>query len=256
MLDAIHSLYLAAADLEAASRPYQRLGLQPSADRRHVSVAGIRLELVAPDSAVAAIYGTSPPARALLAVGIAVADLGARIRQFADRGIADVRLVPGQRAAWLPLFEHAGADLLLVEEPVSPRGRTSSFPLKRLDHLAIVAPDLHEKSRFWSDTLGVPRSGEVMTSTMVIFQHRIGDAVVELLAPASAESPLRERPPGLVGMASWEVDNLAAAVAQAKSAGFTPNDPAPGPLPGTRIATIQGTELAGLNMQLLEYVGK
>jgi hypothetical protein len=45
-----------------------------------------------------------------------------------------------------------------------------------------------------------------------------------------------------------------AAVAQAQAAGFTVTDPATGVLPGTRIATVQGSELAGLNMQLLQYV--
>ena len=40
-------------------------------------------------------------------------------------------------------------------------------------------------------------------------------------------------------MASWEVRNLDAVVGQARSAGFTVSDAAVGPLPGTRIATIQ-----------------
>jgi hypothetical protein len=89
---------------------------------------------------------------------------------------------------------------------------------------------------------------------MVIRQLRIGDAVLELLGPASADSPLWKRPPGMVGMASWEVDDLEAAMGQARAAGFTVTDPAAGPLPGTRIATIDGAALAGVNMQLLQYV--
>jgi len=97
-------------------------------------------------------------------------------------------------------------------------------------------------------------SGEIVTPTMVVRQLRIGDAVLELLGPASPDSPLWKRPPGLVSMASWEVRNLDAAIGQARTAGFTGTDPAVGPLPGTWIATIQGTELAAVNMQLLEYV--
>jgi hypothetical protein len=66
----------------------------------------------------------------------------------------------------------------------------------------------------------------------------MGDAVLELLGPASLESPIWKRPPGLVGMASWE--DLDAAVALARAAGFAVTDPAAGVLPGTRTATIQG----------------
>jgi hypothetical protein len=49
------------------------------------------------------------------------------------------------------------------------------------------------------------------------------------------------------------VPDLDAAVRQARAAGFTAPDPAPGVLPGTRVATIRGPELAGVNLQLLQY---
>jgi hypothetical protein len=90
---------------------------------------------------------------------------------------------------------------------------------------------------------------------MVIRQFQIGDAVMELLGPASADSPIHRRPSGLVSMIAWEVDNLTAAVDQARTAGFTVPDPATGVLPGTRTATIPAAELAGVAMQMLEYVG-
>jgi hypothetical protein len=93
----------------------------------------------------------------------------------------------------------------------------------------------------------------VRTPTLIIRQLRIGDAILELLAPASADSPLHQRRPGLVSMASWEVKDLQAAVAAARAAAFTAPDAAPGPLPGTRISTIPGSELASVNMQLLQY---
>jgi hypothetical protein len=55
-------------------------------------------------------------------------------------------------------------------------------------------------------------------------------------------------------MASWEVAGLDDAVALARGAGFAATDPAAGVLPGTRTATIQGADLAGVNVQPLEYV--
>ena len=100
----------------------------------------------------------------------------------------------------------------------------------------------------------MPVAGEVVTPHLVIRQLRIGGAVLELLGAASAESPIRQRTPGLVSMASWETADLDAAVSQARAGGFTPSDPAAGPLPGTRISTIPAIELAGVNMQLLQYV--
>jgi hypothetical protein len=55
-------------------------------------------------------------------------------------------------------------------------------------------------------------------------------------------------------MVAWEVDDLDAAVSLARDRGFTPSDPTLGILPGTRTATIPAAELAGVGMQLLEYV--
>jgi catechol 2,3-dioxygenase-like lactoylglutathione lyase family enzyme len=161
--------------------------------------------------------------------------------------------------AWLALHEQAGTDIVLCGHDGLAAAAGSvppghSFPLRRLDHLAVVTHDLEARARFWADVLGVAGAGEVATPAMVIRQLRLGDAVLELLGPAAPDSPVWKRPPGLVGMASWEVADLDAAVAQARAAGFAVTDPATGVLPGTRIATVQGTELAGVNMQLLQYV--
>ncbi len=131
---------------------------------------------------------------------------------------------------------------------------THAFPLKRLDHLAAVAPDLDATTRYWADVLGVPVAGEIATPALIIRQLKIGDAILELLGPATPDSPMAKRPPGLVSMAAFEVENLDAAVTAARAAGFTVPDPATGVLPRTRTATIPAGELAGMAMQLLEYV--
>lgn len=129
-----------------------------------------------------------------------------------------------------------------------------SFPLKRLDHLAVMAPNIEASTEAWSNILGVAVYGEVRGRAMIIRQMKIGDAIVELLGPESPETPLASRPPGLGSMAAWEVDDLDAAVATARARGFSPSEPATGVLPGTRVATIPGAELAGVGMQMLEYV--
>ena len=97
--------------------------------------------------------------------------------------------------------------------------------------------------------MAAPRSRNLKTGF-----KKIGDAVMKLLGPASADSPSYRRPPGLVSMVSREVDNLTAVVDQARAAGVTVPVPATGVFPGTRTATIRTPELSGVAMQRLEYV--
>jgi catechol 2,3-dioxygenase-like lactoylglutathione lyase family enzyme len=265
--EAIDSLFVAVPDLEAACRPYERLGLPPSSTRdgrRTLHVGGpahrVAVHFLAEPGRDAPLAGPVRQAlasgRGLFAVGLRVPHLSGAVDLLASRGVVATTLADaGGGLAWLPLHDRAGTDLVLVgqAEAARPDDPGHAFPLRRLDHLAAVAPDLEAETRFWADALGVPVSGEVMTATMVIRQLRVGDAVLELLGPASPDSPLRQRPPGLVSMASWEVPDLDAAVRQARAAGFTVPDPAAGVLPGTRVATIPGPELAGVHLQLLQY---
>jgi hypothetical protein len=256
--DAIDTLFVAVPDL-AACRPYERPGLRlvPTQHRGRGLLAGQAGNLVAVrflaeaavDSPLAApFHRAAAGGRGLFAVGLRVADLD----RPASKGI---RGTPFRDGAWLPLHEQAGTDLVLLRrERHADSPLAHSFPLKRLDHLAVVTHDLEEKTRFWAEVLSVPVAGEVKTPAMVIRQLRIGDAVLELLGPASPASPIWKRPVGLVSMASWEVSDLDDAVRRAREAGFTVPDPVEGVLPGTRIATIQGSELAGVNMRLLQYV--
>jgi catechol 2,3-dioxygenase-like lactoylglutathione lyase family enzyme len=266
--DAIDFLFVAVPDLEAACRPYARLGLPPSLTRdgrRTLHVGGpahrVAVHFLADPGRATPLAGPVREAlasgRGLFAVGLRVPDLSGAVDLLASKGVVATTVADGGGGlAWLPLHDRTGTDLVLVgqAEAAHPDQPGHGFPLRRLDHLAAVTPDLEEKARFWGDTLGVPVSGAVLTATMIIRQLRIGDAVLELLGPASPDSPLRQRPPGLVSMASWEVLDLDASVRQARAAGFTVPDPAPGVLPGTRVATIPGPELAGVDLQLLQYV--
>jgi catechol 2,3-dioxygenase-like lactoylglutathione lyase family enzyme len=126
--------------------------------------------------------------------------------------------------------------------------------IRRLDHLAAITPDLAAATAFWTEVLGVSLAGTIQTPVMRIHPLRIGDANLELIGPANAESPLAQRPPGLTPMIAVEVPDLVQAIAEARAAGFTLSDPTTGVLPGTRTATISADQLAGLGLQLLEYV--
>lgn len=261
MFHSIDSLLLAVPNLETASQAYDRLGLRlcpGSVGRRFFSVGPgdnrVSVELIgAIDASLAEFQQRAvKDGRSLFALGLRVTDREPLIGRLTDLGVQISRI--GQ-ADWLPLHDLAGADLLIRTSEAAQVGQPNHIlPLKRLDHLAVVTHDLDQKSRFWEEMLGVPVSGEITTPTMVIRQLRIGDAVLELLGPTSSDSPIWKRTPGLISMASWEVADLDAVVRQVRAAGFTVSDPAIGPLPGTRIATVPGAELAGVNMQLLEYV--
>jgi catechol 2,3-dioxygenase-like lactoylglutathione lyase family enzyme len=209
--------------------------------------------------------------RGLAVVVLRVPDLKAALANLSRAGIEAVAMeIPGGDGtkicdvASLPSQAPGAVNLALVQytQPhddahasLSKAGLlTHDLPVKRLDHLAAIAPDLESATRFWTDVLGVPVSGEIATPVMIIRQFKIGDAIMELLGPATADSPMRSRPAGLVSMTALEVPDLAAAVAHARAAGFSAPDPATGVLPDTRTATIPATELSGLGLQLLEYV--
>jgi catechol 2,3-dioxygenase-like lactoylglutathione lyase family enzyme len=256
--EAINTLDLAANDPTATAAAYERLGLRLTPNTLAGGSHSFRVGRGS--GAVTALLRPGDNA-GLSAVALRVTDLHDTLRSLASHGIA-ARSEPlpsgrGEQAR-LPLSTQAGADLILVQSdrPAAADPPAHAFPLKRLDHLAAVAHDLDATTRFWVDVLGVPVTGEVLTPAMVIRQLAIGDAIMELLGPTTPDGHIHRRPPGLVSMAAWEVEDLAAAVAQARAAGFTVPDPATGILPGTRTAIIPAAELGGTAMQLLEYVGR
>jgi hypothetical protein len=81
----------------------------------------------------------------------------------------------------------------------------------------------------------------------------VGDVDVELLKPTSPSSPLACLSPGLLPMVAFEVDDIGAAVALARTRGFTVPDPVPGVLPGTLVTSLPSDATAGLGFQLMQY---
>ena len=128
------------------------------------------------------------------------------------------------------------------------------FPLLRLDHLAVIAHDVERPCRFWETVLGVPTTGRVTGRGMDVRQLRVGDATVELIGPADADSPVHQRPQGLASVSAFEVADLDEVVALARLRGFELPDPAPGVLPASRVSTITPDQLGGLALQLIQFV--
>lgn len=287
----IDHVILPVPSLERAAEPFERLGLTLTPPTRHagrgtenraffvgepesefyVELLGIADEPEARRTRGDAAVNAWAPGGGLSGIALAVPDMAAALRALAEHGVQREAIAvtatdgrPIGAAAELGIADRAMTEIVLIQYPESPADRHARheaaglldhrFPLARLDHLAAVAPDLDAATRFWTDTLGVPVAGEIRTPVMIIRQMRIGDAVFELLGPATPDSPIASRPPGIVSMAAFEVPDLDAAVAQARAAGFTPSEPAPGVLPGTRTATIPAVELGGIAIQLLQYV--
>ena len=285
LYEGITRVILPVSNLETASAPFERLGLVLS-PARHVPSQGFSLrslavggpgnlfdvEIFCPDSggdqtSAQGQHGLED--RGLSAIVLRVADMAAALAALAERGIqATSRAIydaAGRKRidlAILPEMPDAATPVRLMQPAMSDEerlaeylgGRSHALPLKRLDHLAAVAPDLERSCRFWDEVLGVPTVGEVVSPTTVVRQLRIGDAIFELLGPASPDSPIRQRPPGLSSSCSFEVPDVEAAVAHARAAGFAVPDPRIGTLPGTIVSTIPATEMSGLNVQMLQYV--
>lgn len=283
--EGIDRAILPVSDMAAACAPFERLGLIVSPERAPKG-RGIRVRAVpigGPDNLfeLHLVSGTdeggagwdafsSVADQGLSTIVLRVTDLAETLAGLAKHGIAPTETQTVLNAdgskrselAVLPELPDAGVRLRLIQHYQSGAeifaehtgGKEHATPLKRLDHLAAVAPDLETACRFWDEVLGIPTVGEVVSPTVVVRQLRIGDAMFELLGPATPDSPIRQRPPGLNSMFSVEVPDLDAAVAHVEAAGFTLAERRIGTLPGTIIAVIPGTQTSGVNVQFLQYV--
>lgn len=294
MLQRIDHLVAPVASLDAAAEAYGRLGLALTPRTVHAGRGTANRAAFVGRSAADFVYlellaveapAQLPPSRAryadvaasgggLAAVAFTadrpldaalppLAAAGAAIDRSAVRADDGRLVVDAALAAGIPAIPFP---ILLVDYPGGldarfERSRSLGrfdhrFPLARLDHLAVLAPDLDAATRTWVDLLGLAVAGEIAAPGMVIRQLRCGDAVIELLAPVGDASPLAGRPAALLPVAAWEVAGpLDAAAAFARERGFSCPAPSPGVIPGTRRTTIPAAELGGVAMQLLEYAG-
>lgn len=287
---AIDHLIQVVPGLEAAAAAYERLGLRLTPETEHATTGTAnRVFFVANGDAefyvellsvrdrtlamrmrprYAALAGEGGPA----GIALAVADLEAAATTLDERGLtatitpvraADGRLVASTLEVDAPAL---GLPVTLIHypEPLPARRQRHeaaglfehALPLARLDHLAAIVPALDPACEAWERLLGVPVAGEVVSRErgMIIRQLRIGGAILELIGPATPESPLSSRPPGLIPMAAFEVADIAAAAAAVRARGFAVPGPTPGPLPGTLVTSVPGSDLGGVTVQLLQYV--
>lgn len=293
MLDRIDHLVVPVPDLAAAATAYERLGLvltpltehqgmgtanraafigTSAANFTYIELLGITDRALLEGSSRAHYLQAADAGGALSSIAFGTAGLSALVDRFAAAGmssdIREVHAADGRKIGDAAVVDGAGAlsfAVTVLQYPETWQDRydrsvaagrfAHEFPVKRLDHLAAIAPDIEAATAFWTGTLGVSLVGEIRTPGMIIRQLQVGDAIFELLGPDGPDSRMAGRPASLASMAAWEVEgSLDNAVDLARGRGFTVSDPEPGVIPGTRRASIPAGELAGLGMQLLEYV--
>jgi catechol 2,3-dioxygenase-like lactoylglutathione lyase family enzyme len=146
--------------------------------------------------------------------------------------VIDPRTAGGLR---LLLIEHTSTETLL---PAAPALADDAAACRGVDHLVVFTSDLDGAVRWWCDHLGArehwrrefPERGTVNAGMV------LGGLTIECVmrTPATA-GPRRDHFWGV----AYEVRNLAAAVARARRAGLTLDDPRPGLAPGTQVATVR-----------------
>ncbi|HEY7295855.1 MAG TPA: VOC family protein [Dehalococcoidia bacterium] len=291
LVDAIDHVILPVRDARAAVEPFARLGLTLFPGTRHqdagtenagffvgtgasgfyVEALGIADRAAAQRTHGDAFLAAADAGRGLSGVVLRTGDLGAAVARLQSHGVeCRVREVRGEDGTKIcdvaeahgPHADPVGLRLIQYFPSHAERWArreatgltTHAFPLKRLDHLAVIAPDLESETRFWRDVMDVPLAGEIASPALIIRQMGIGDAMLELLGPASPDSPMASRPPGLVSVIAFEVQNLDAALTEAQRRGFHPSPAEPGVLPRTRRAAIPPDQFSGITLQLLQYV--
>ena len=87
--------------------------------------------------------------------------------------------------------------------------------IKKVNHIAVIVPDLDASMRFWVDALGLELSHKehVASQAVDVAFLPVGDSKIELLQPTDRESGvarfLEKRGPGMHHIC-FEVDNLEA----------------------------------------------
>lgn len=94
--------------------------------------------------------------------------------------------------------------------------------VKKINHVAVVVPELDEAMNFWVEALGLPleRVEKVREQEVEVAFLHVGESHVELVRPLSEESGiaryLQKRGPGMHHIC-FEVDDIEAVMARLKT---------------------------------------
>lgn len=127
----------------------------------------------------------------------------------------------------------------------------------RIAHIGVAVRALDDVLPFYRDVLGLPDTPMDDADGARIAGLAAGDSLVELLAPAAADSPIAKyidkRGPGIHHICFY-VDDLDGTIAKAKAAGVTVIDEVPRiGAEGKRIAFMHPKSTGGVLVELSEY---
>lgn len=127
----------------------------------------------------------------------------------------------------------------------------------RIAHIGIAVPSIAAALPFYREVLGLEPVAPEQADGATIVALQLGDSAVELLEPASADSPigrfLARRGPGIHHLC-FRVPDLDAALARCRDAGYQLIDDAPRVgAHGRRIAFVHPKATAGVLYELTQY---
>ncbi len=128
----------------------------------------------------------------------------------------------------------------------------------KIHHIAVLVADMDAALPFWQDVLGLELDDRkvVASESADIAFLRIGDSLIELVQPLSADSPLAhqlERPGTKIHHLCLEVADLDARLAKLRAAGVVLiNEGASEHEDGTRYAFIHPRSAGGVLLELYE----
>ena len=187
-------------------------------------------------------------------------DIRAELARLQGNGVDLIDEAPRNGLAGEIAFIHPKAMHGVLIELAQPPADSHTSSSKGFDHLAAMVTDIDSVAKIWSSVLGLDMSAKIDASDQGIFIGQIpcGQVIMELVQPASEDSPLAARLEDVgehpASMIAIEVPDLEGEIAKYRSAGLTVSDSSRGPIPGTMRASLNPEETFGLGIQLVSYI--
>jgi len=271
MIDLIHHVGIVVRSADSALKFFRdTMGLEVTADKviEEQGVRGVLLaigeneiELLEPirsDTGVARYLESK--GEVLHHICFRTDDIRAELTRLQANGVDLIDESPRNGIAGEIAFIHPKAMHGVLIELAQPPSDSHTGSKKGFDHLAAMVTDIDSAAKDWSSVLGLNMSAKIDASDqgILIGQIPCGKAIMELVQPASGDSPLAaqlenvgEHPASMIAI---EVSDLEGEIARYRSASLTVSDSSRGPIPGTMRASLNPKETFGLAIQLISYV--
>lgn len=131
--------------------------------------------------------------------------------------------------------------------------------IRKINHVAIVVGDIEQALGFWRDGLGLELDHleDVPSQKAQVAFLPVGDSEVELVKPTSEDNGaakfLAERGGGMHHLC-FEVDDIAAKLAELKAKGVRLINETPLELPGRKMAFVHPKSTGGVLVELYELL--